>query len=102
MGIPRPLAYAIVCLAASAQAWAADAASLGKMLDHAAALNKEGKSTLAEQEYSAVAALARQLHNRSIEANAVGNIGYLQYYRGAMADALTNLQNAYRLSVQLG
>jgi diguanylate cyclase (GGDEF)-like protein len=68
----------------------------------AGVLMAEGKAGDAEREYVAVAALARQVRDRTLEAEAMGNIGYLQYNRGAMADALTNLQAAYRLSAQLG
>jgi diguanylate cyclase (GGDEF)-like protein len=68
----------------------------------AGTLITEGKEADAEREYGAVAALARQVGDRPLEAEAVGDIGYLQYVRGAMADALTNLQSAYRLSAQLG
>jgi diguanylate cyclase (GGDEF)-like protein len=68
----------------------------------AGALITEGKEADAEREYGVVAALARQVGDRPLEAEAVGDIGYLQYIRGAMADALTNLQAAYRLYAQLG
>jgi diguanylate cyclase (GGDEF)-like protein len=68
----------------------------------AGALIVDGKGVDAEREYGVVLALARQVGDRSLEAEAVGDIGYLQYVRGAMGDALTNLQNAYRLSAQLG
>lgn len=68
----------------------------------ASALSTEGKAADAEREYGTVAALARQAGDRPLEAEAMGSIGYLQYTRGAMADALVNLQNAYRLSAQLG
>ena len=69
---------------------------------HATTLVAEGKEAAAEQEYITVAALARQTHDLHLEAEAIGNIGYLQYNRGAMADALASLQNAYRMSAQLG
>jgi diguanylate cyclase (GGDEF)-like protein len=68
----------------------------------ASALSAEGKGVVAEQEYGTVIALAKQVRDLPLEAEAVADIGYLQYNRGAMADALTNLQTAYRLSVQLG
>lgn len=67
-----------------------------------AALSADGKLSAAEQEYGNAAALAKQLHDVPLEQQMAASIGYLQYNRGAMADALTNLQTAYRLSVQLG
>ncbi|MGA8809788.1 MAG: tetratricopeptide repeat-containing diguanylate cyclase, partial [Thermoanaerobaculia bacterium] len=60
------------------------------------------KAVAAEQEYGNAVVLARQVRDVPLEAETLGNIGYLQYERGAMADALANLQNAYRLSAQLG
>jgi diguanylate cyclase (GGDEF)-like protein len=68
----------------------------------AGALMADGKSVDAEREYGAGVALARQVRDVPLEAEALGDIGYLQYSRGAMADALSNLQTAYRLSVQTG
>jgi diguanylate cyclase (GGDEF)-like protein len=68
----------------------------------AGALMTDGKSVDAEREYGIGVALARQVRDGSLEAEALGDIGYLQYSRGAMADALSNLQAAYRLSVQTG
>jgi diguanylate cyclase (GGDEF)-like protein len=68
----------------------------------AGALMTDGKGLAAEQEFGTVVALARQVRDAPLQAEALGNIGYLQYNRGAMADALANLQNAYRLSAQLG
>ncbi|MEA2342182.1 MAG: hypothetical protein QOF63_351 [Thermoanaerobaculia bacterium] len=72
------------------------------MACRAAALAVDGKAVAAEQEYGNAIALARQVRDVSLEAETLGNIGYLQYSRGAMADALTNLQTAYRLSAQIG
>jgi len=68
----------------------------------AGALMVGGKAVDAEREYGTAAALARKVGDRPLEAEAAGDIGYLQYERGAMADALANLQNSYRLSAQLG
>lgn len=68
----------------------------------ASALTNDGKTAEAEREYGNAVALAKQAGDRQLEAESVGNIGYLQYSRGAMADALANLQNAYRLSAQFG
>jgi diguanylate cyclase (GGDEF)-like protein len=66
------------------------------------ALTAENKTAEAERVYGAAVALARQTHDVVLEARALADIGYLQYDRGAMADALTNLQTAYRLSMQAG
>ncbi|HEX3576925.1 MAG TPA: diguanylate cyclase [Thermoanaerobaculia bacterium] len=71
-------------------------------LCRATVLLADGKSVESEQEYAAALALARQIHDVPLQAEAVGGLGYLQYVRGAMADALANLQTAYRLSAQLG
>jgi len=68
----------------------------------ATALIVEGKNVDAEREYGVAVALARQAGDRALEAETVENLGYLQYTRGALADALVNLQDAYRLSAQLG
>ncbi|MBV8547594.1 MAG: diguanylate cyclase [Acidobacteria bacterium] len=68
----------------------------------AAALAVDGKAIAAEQEYGNALTLARQVRDVSLEAETLGSIGYLQYTRGAMANALTNLQTAYRLSAQIG
>jgi diguanylate cyclase (GGDEF)-like protein len=68
----------------------------------AGALMADGKSVDAEREYGVGVALARQVRDVALEAEALGDIGYLQYSRGAMGDALSNLQTAYRLSVQTG
>jgi diguanylate cyclase (GGDEF)-like protein len=68
----------------------------------AGALISDGKSVDAEREYGAAVALARQARDVALEAEALGDIGYLQYNRGAMADALANLQTAYRLSARIG
>ncbi|HEV7426467.1 MAG TPA: tetratricopeptide repeat-containing diguanylate cyclase [Thermoanaerobaculia bacterium] len=69
---------------------------------HAGALATDGKAVDAEREYGTTVVLARQAHDRALEAEALGDVGYLQYTRGAMADALTNLQTAYRLSTAIG
>ena len=65
-------------------------------------LQAEGKSREAEAEYTAAAALARQAGEGKVEADAISSLAWLQYNRGAMADALTNLQAAYRTSTLLG
>jgi diguanylate cyclase (GGDEF)-like protein len=96
-------AYQAVTIGLAAAERAGSVGLRAKLLGcRAGAMVEEGKSAAAEREYGNVAALARQVGDRALEAEAVGNIGYFQYSRGAMADALTNLQNAYRLSAQLG
>jgi len=69
---------------------------------HARALTLDGKTAAAEQEYGTVVKLARPLRDLALEAEASADIGTLQYDRGAMADALANLQTAYRIYGQLG
>jgi diguanylate cyclase (GGDEF)-like protein len=96
-------AYPAVTIGLAAAERAGSVALRAKLLAcRAGALMADGKVVAAEKEYENAAALARQLRDRPLEAEAVGDIGYLQYTRGAMADALANLQNAYRLSAQLG
>ncbi|MEA2166570.1 MAG: hypothetical protein QOK37_4697 [Thermoanaerobaculia bacterium] len=96
-------AYRAVTIGLPAAERAGNVGLRAKLLGcRAGALLTDGKEADAEREYGAVAALARQVGDRPLEAEAVGDIGYLQYIRGAMADALTNLQSAYRLYSQLG
>jgi diguanylate cyclase (GGDEF)-like protein len=68
----------------------------------ASVLLAEGKESASEQESIKALSLARQAHDVALEAKSLNEIGYLQYSRGAMADALANLQTAYRLSAQIG
>ncbi|HVR39864.1 MAG TPA: diguanylate cyclase, partial [Thermoanaerobaculia bacterium] len=98
-----PQAYRAVTIGLAAAERAKSTTLRAKLLScRAGVLVKDGKAAAGEQEYVAVAALGRQIHDASIEAEAMGEIGYLQYLRGAMADALANLQSAYRLFVRLG
>jgi diguanylate cyclase (GGDEF)-like protein len=62
----------------------------------------EGKSKESEADYTAALALAVQAKDAATEADARANIGWLQYTRGAMADALLNCQAAYRAYERLG
>src|SRR4051794_4201804 len=95
--------YRAVAVGIAAAERAKDAGVRAKLLGcRASTLMTDEKSVAAEQEYGTVLALARKLHDASLEAEAAGNIGFLQYTRGAMADALTNLQTAYRVSAQIG
>jgi diguanylate cyclase (GGDEF)-like protein len=66
------------------------------------ALLFEGNAAEAERDYSAAAALARRAGDGTLEAEALASLGWVQYTRGAMADALTNLQAAYRISARAG
>jgi diguanylate cyclase (GGDEF)-like protein len=66
------------------------------------ALLVEGKRTAAEHDFASAADLARQAKDEVTVADSLANIGSLQYNRGAMADALTNLQAAYRMNERLG
>ena len=96
-------AYRAVTIGLGAAERAGSAALRAKLLAcRAGALLADGKDVDAEREYGDAAALARQAGDRLLEAESVVNIGYLQYSRGAMADALANLQAAYRLSAQIG
>jgi diguanylate cyclase (GGDEF)-like protein len=98
-----PAAYGAVTIGLAAAERAGSAGLRAKLLAcRAGALSVDGKAVAAEQEYGNAIVLARQVRDVPLEAETLGNIGYLQYERGAMADALANLQNAYRLSAQLG
>src|SRR3954451_23087530 len=68
----------------------------------ASALMTDGKAVDAEREFGTAVALAKQVGDLALQAEALESIGYLQSTRGAMADALTNVQTSYRLSAQLG
>jgi len=96
-------AYRALAIGLPAAERAGSAGLRAKLLGcRAGTLVTEGKEADGEREYGTVAALARQLHDLPLEAEATGEIGYLQYNRGAMADALVNLQTSYRLCTQLG
>ncbi len=100
----RRVALTIACFLAATHLLAADTVK-SRLLDsqrRASALMTQNKAAEAEREYLTMVTLARQAHDVTLEANALNNVGYLQYNRGAMADALTNLQTAYRLSTQAG
>ncbi|HEV7488749.1 MAG TPA: tetratricopeptide repeat-containing diguanylate cyclase [Thermoanaerobaculia bacterium] len=98
-----PAAYGAVSIGLAAAQQARSVGLRAKLLAcRAGALSVDGKSVEAEREYGNAIVLARQVRDAPLEAETLGNIGYLQYERGAMADALTNLQNGYRLSAQLG
>jgi diguanylate cyclase (GGDEF)-like protein len=63
----------------------------------ALALTNDSKDAEAEADYRTAMALARQANDAALEAATLRDLGELQYTRGAMADALTNLQTAYKL-----
>ncbi len=62
----------------------------------------DGRDAEAERDYRDAAVLARKAGDAALEADAIMHLGTLQYARGQMADALTNLQTAYRTNVRLG
>jgi len=100
----RRVAFTIACFLPAAHLLAADTVQ-SRLLDsehRASALLAGNKAPEAEREYLTMLALARQAHDVRLEAKALNTIGFLQYDRGAMADALANLQTAYRVSVQAG
>ncbi|HEX8170231.1 MAG TPA: tetratricopeptide repeat-containing diguanylate cyclase [Thermoanaerobaculia bacterium] len=68
----------------------------------ATALLIEQRQPEAEQTFAAAAALANKAGDATTESDALGNLGYMQYNRGAMADALTSLQTAYRICTRIG
>lgn len=62
----------------------------------------DGRDAEAEHDYREAASLARKAGDAALEADAIMHMGSLQYARGQMADALANLQSAYRTNVRLG
>lgn len=66
-----------------------------------AALQFDSRSREAETAYATAIVLAVQAKEGAVEADARSKLGWLQYNRGAMADALTNLQASYRISARL-
>ncbi|HET7433319.1 MAG TPA: tetratricopeptide repeat-containing diguanylate cyclase [Thermoanaerobaculia bacterium] len=69
---------------------------------HAYAMWYDSKQQEAEREFNAAVELAHRANDPVVEADATYNLGELQYERGAMADALANLQRAYRIDERLG
>lgn len=63
-----------------------------------AAYESAGRMADAERDYLAAARSAAAAHDEGTAAQALSSAGYLQYLRGAMADALANSQDAYRKS----
>jgi diguanylate cyclase (GGDEF)-like protein len=61
------------------------------------ALRTDGRLRDAETDFSAAIAVASKAGEASAEAIARSGLATLQYHRGAMADALANLQIAYRI-----
>jgi len=62
------------------------------------ALQVEGRAREAEADYAAAATLGAQARDRGVEANARNSLAWMQYHRGAMGEALANVQIAYRIS----
>lgn len=58
----------------------------------------DGRVPEAEADYLYAAALAAQAKDPVVESDARSNAAFVQYSRGAMADALANAQISYRLS----
>lgn len=71
-------------------------------LERATTLQSEGKTRDAGLEYAKALEIAQRAKSLRSEADARYKIGGLQYDRGEMADALVNLQIAYRIYVQIG
>ncbi len=59
---------------------------------------KAGELEQAERDYVAARAEAERIDSKSAIAEASGSLGYLQYYRGDMNEALANFQRAYELA----
>ncbi len=66
------------------------------------AYESAGRLADAERDYLAALKSAVAAHDGAAEARALSAVGYLQYFRGAMADALANAQAAYRKSELAG
>ncbi|HYI11707.1 MAG TPA: diguanylate cyclase [Thermoanaerobaculia bacterium] len=67
------------------------------LLARGGAHERAGRLDAAERDYTAARAAAERTGDRALLAEALLDLGYLQYYRGEMNEALVNLQRAYDL-----
>jgi len=89
---------AVVAIAARAD----PASQVKLMVDHATALQKDGKLVEAESELTSAVALSAKSGDPALQALTRRELGWVQYIRGAMAAALANYQDAYRISARSG
>jgi len=83
-------------LAATAAAGAGDATPA--LLARAEAHEKAGRLAEAERDYEAALASAERSGDRRELVDALSELGYLQYNRGEMNEALTNAQRGYEVA----
>lgn len=96
-------AYAAVAKGLAAAERARDAALQARLTGcRANALVVDGRTLDGERAWTAAVSLAHDSGDKAVEAEMLGNLGYAQYARGAMADALANVQAAYRLNSLIG
>ena len=98
-----PQAYRATATGLPAAERAHDDALRAKLVAcRAIALWIDGKEQDAERDFLTAIALATRAGDAPTRADALASAGSLQYNRGAMADALANVQAAYRENVRLG
>ncbi|HYC62028.1 MAG TPA: tetratricopeptide repeat-containing diguanylate cyclase [Thermoanaerobaculia bacterium] len=101
--IPLAVLASLLWLAPARAADASDpVAAAHAHLERGNALHNEGKAREAEAEFAKMLEIGVRAKDARIEADARYKIGGLQYDRGEMADALVNLQSAYRIYGQIG
>lgn len=82
----------VLCLALTAGAQPPRA-----ILDRGIAHEEAGRLDDAARDYETVRAAAERAGDRQLLADALIHIGYVQYYRGEMNEALVSLQRAYEI-----
>jgi len=105
MPVRRPLLYAFAIFLVAAMAQGGDPDLLARaraLVARGDALQKADRVAEAVVVYTEAAKLAASLHDPALEARARSGAGYAHYNLGSMADALDNLQTAYRLFSELG
>ncbi|HEX7830411.1 MAG TPA: diguanylate cyclase [Thermoanaerobaculia bacterium] len=99
----RPAAYRALAVGLPAAERAGDLGLQAKLVScRGVTLLADGRDREAETDQFAAVTLARRGKDPLAEADALWHLGELQYNRGAMADALANLQSAYRMNERLG
>jgi diguanylate cyclase (GGDEF)-like protein len=82
----------VLCLALTASAQPART-----ILERGIAAEEAGRLDDAARDYETVRAAAERAGDRQLLADALVHVGYVQYYRGEMNEALASLQRAYEL-----
>ena len=72
------------------------------LLERGVAHEDAGRLNEAGRDYEAARVAAERAGNRTNVAQALVHLGYIQYYRGEMNEALVNLQRGYDIARELG